>query len=121
MQSLRANMIQMTRVTGSGAKAHTERLLLGVYVDDLAVAYKESGKGSLYHDFTLALRRWQVEDEGELYMISLVLSSPARKVVQDLGSRLSPVRHRLLSQCNPRTQHMWLSARIALEAVPMAS
>ena len=44
-----------------------QRLLLGVYVDDLAIAYKESGEGSLYHDFTLALRRWQVEDEGELH------------------------------------------------------
>ena len=60
-------MFQMTRVKGTGSKARTERLLLGVYVDDLAIAYKDSGTGSLYHDFTLALRRWQVEDEGELH------------------------------------------------------
>tara|TARA_B110000037_G_scaffold107636_1_gene124787 strand:- start:233 stop:1786 length:1554 start_codon:yes stop_codon:yes gene_type:complete len=60
-------MFQMSRVVGTGAKARTERLLLGVYVDDLAVAYKENGEGSLYHDFTRALRRWQVEDEGELH------------------------------------------------------
>ena len=57
MQSLRANMIQMTRVTGSGAKAHTERLLLGVYVDDLAVAFSRDGPGSLYHEFVTALQK----------------------------------------------------------------
>ena len=60
-------MFQMSRTTGTGKKTRTEKLLLGVYVDDLAVAYKDSGKGSLYHDFTVALRRWQVEDEGELH------------------------------------------------------
>ena len=81
-------MFQMTRVIGSGAKAHTERLLLGVYVDDLAVAYKESGEGSLYHDFTLALRRWQVEDEGELRMISSA-SSLAPKVTCTSSRRLT--------------------------------
>ena len=57
-------MFQMYRTVGTGRKARTESLLLGVYVDDLAIAYKENGKGSLYHDFTVALRRWQVEDEG---------------------------------------------------------
>ena len=44
-----------------------DRLVIGVYVDDLACGYKFSGPGSLYDDFTRALNaRWKVEDEGEL-------------------------------------------------------
>ena len=44
-----------------------DRLVVGVYVDDLACGYKFSGPGSLYDDFTRALSaRWKVEDEGEL-------------------------------------------------------
>ena len=44
-----------------------QRIVLGVYVDDCAVAYSESDSTSLYSDFTKALQeRWNVEDEGEL-------------------------------------------------------
>ena len=44
-----------------------DRLVVGVYVDDLACGYKFSGPGSLYDDFVHALSsRWKVEDEGEL-------------------------------------------------------
>jgi len=60
-------MFQMTRKTGTGKKRREESLLLGVYVDDLAIAYKDKSEGSLYHDFTVALKEWQVEDEGELH------------------------------------------------------
>ena len=50
----------------SGTPTH-DRLVVGVYVDDLAIAYKLSGPGSLYDDFVTALNaRWKVEDEGEL-------------------------------------------------------
>jgi hypothetical protein len=52
---------------GEGKKARDETLLLGVYVDDLAVAYKYKGPGTLYDLFTEALRDWNVEDEGELH------------------------------------------------------
>ena len=44
-----------------------EKLLLGVYVDDLATGYKYGDKHSLYHLFTSELqKRWKVEDEGAL-------------------------------------------------------
>jgi hypothetical protein len=60
-------MFQCTKSTGTGKTRRTETLLLGVYVDDLAVAYKHSDDQSLYHAFTLALAEWKVEDEGELH------------------------------------------------------
>jgi hypothetical protein len=37
-----------------------------VYVDDCAISYQHDDEHSLYHDFTTALRKWEVEDEGEL-------------------------------------------------------
>ena len=43
-----------------------ERLVVGVYVDDLCVAYSHDDKHSLFHQFTEALQQWNVEDEGEL-------------------------------------------------------
>ena len=44
-----------------------ERLVVGVYVDDLACAYESDAEGSLYHHFVTELqKRWSVEDEGEL-------------------------------------------------------
>jgi hypothetical protein len=44
-----------------------EKLLLGVYVDDLATGYKYGDKHSLYRLFTTELqKRWKVEDEGAL-------------------------------------------------------
>ena len=52
-------------VSTSGAP-RVEKLVVGVYVDDLAVAYKQDGAGSLYQSFVDALSAWQVEDEGEL-------------------------------------------------------
>jgi len=54
-----------TMTTPSGPR--TERLLLGVYVDDLAVVYDSDDKHSLYRSFTDTLERdWKAEDEGDL-------------------------------------------------------
>ena len=44
-----------------------EKLYVGCYVDDLAVAYDSDAEGSLYSDFTRALQAWKVEDEGEMH------------------------------------------------------
>ena len=44
-----------------------ERVHVGVYVDDLAMVYREDDEHSLYRSFITALEaRWNVEDEGEL-------------------------------------------------------
>ena len=43
-----------------------DNLVVGVYVDDLAIVYNDDAVGSLYYNFTTALRSWNVEDEGEL-------------------------------------------------------
>ena len=44
-----------------------ERLLLGVYVDDIAAVYSHDDEHSLYQHFVSSLSRdWQAEDEGEL-------------------------------------------------------
>ena len=44
-----------------------ELLLVGCYVDDLAIAHTYAGEGSLYAEFTTALEaRWKAEDEGEI-------------------------------------------------------
>ena len=62
-------LFHMERDYVDPATGHTvrDRLLVGVYVDDLACGYKYSGAGSLYADFVTALQaRWKVEDEGEL-------------------------------------------------------
>ena len=43
----------------------TQKLLVGVYVDDLAVVYSDDGPNSLYSRFAARLQsRWAVEDEG---------------------------------------------------------
>ena len=42
-----------------------ERLILGVYVDDLAAVYIHDDEHSLYHHFTTQLLKdWEAEDEG---------------------------------------------------------
>ena len=44
-----------------------DRLIIGVYVDDLCVLYGDSGEGSLYAEFTDVLTStWEVEDEGDI-------------------------------------------------------
>jgi hypothetical protein len=44
-----------------------QTILVGVYVDDLAVVYSHEGPGSLYASFSSALvERWKVEDEGPI-------------------------------------------------------
>lgn len=53
---------EMTTPSGS----RSERLVLGVYVDDLAIGYLHDDEHSLYHQFTSQLKRWDVEDEGDL-------------------------------------------------------
>ena len=51
--------------TPSGPR--TERIHVGVYVDDLAIVYGRDDEHSLYRSFVSALEtRWKVEDEGEL-------------------------------------------------------
>ena len=49
------------------AGARQERLVVGVYVDDLCCAYSHADKHSLYHQFTEKLQEWNVEDEGVLH------------------------------------------------------
>jgi hypothetical protein len=44
-----------------------EKIILGVYVDDLAVLYVHDDKHSLYREFSNALKEWEVEDEGEMH------------------------------------------------------
>ena len=45
----------------------TDVLYVGCYVDDLFILYKHDGGGSLYNNFTTALKqRWRVEDEGPI-------------------------------------------------------
>ena len=57
--------IEGTMPTPDGPR--TERLYVGVYVDDLAIAYSHDDEHSLYRNFVTALEsRWNVEDEGEL-------------------------------------------------------
>ena len=54
-----------TRQTPDGPRE--EKLLLGVYVDDLAIVYSHDDEHSLYKSFIDSLqKRWDVEDEGEL-------------------------------------------------------
>ena len=51
--------------TPSGKRV--ERLIVGVYVDDLCILYSHSDEHSLYHKFTTDLKqRWAVEDEGDV-------------------------------------------------------
>jgi len=59
-----------------------EELYLGCYVDDLAIAYGSDAEGSLYHDFTQALKEWQVEDEGEMHNLLGVEISNLNGVVE---------------------------------------
>ena len=56
--------VKTRRLHGSGKE---ERLIVGVYVDDLCVLYDGDGSDSLYAEFTGALTSmWEVEDEGEI-------------------------------------------------------
>ena len=59
-----------------------EKLYVGCYVDDLAIAYGSDAEGSLYHDFTRALKAWQVEDEGEMHDLLGVEFSNINGVVE---------------------------------------
>ena len=44
-----------------------ESMVIGVYVDDLCIAYSHDDEDSLYAEFTRNLRdRWEVEDEGPI-------------------------------------------------------
>jgi hypothetical protein len=43
-----------------------DRLIVGVYVDDLACAFSSDAPGSLYSEFVSSLAEWNVEDEGDL-------------------------------------------------------
>jgi len=57
--------IEGTMHTPHGPRS--ERLYVGVYVDDLAIVYSHDDEHSLYRHFVTALEsRWNVEDEGEL-------------------------------------------------------
>lgn len=57
--------LERTMQTPNGPRR--ERIHVGVYVDDLAMVYREDDEHSLYKSFTNALEsRWNVEDEGEL-------------------------------------------------------
>ena len=57
--------IEGTMHTPHGPRS--ERLYVGVYVDDLAIVYSHDDEHSLYRHFITALEsRWNVEDEGEL-------------------------------------------------------
>ena len=60
-------LFHLSRVQQTPDGPRTERLLLGVYVDDLATAFSHDDEHSLYHEFTTALQQWSVEDEGELH------------------------------------------------------
>ena len=60
-------VFQLSKVMKTPSGPRSEQLVLGVYVDDIASAYKYDDQYSLYHEFTKALQeRWKVEDEGEL-------------------------------------------------------
>ena len=59
-----------------------EKLYLGCYVDDLAIAYDSDAEGSLYSDFVRALQAWKVEDEGEMHDLLGVEFSNADGVVE---------------------------------------
>ena len=60
-------MFTLERTMSTPDGPRTERIHLGVYVDDLAVMYKYNDDHSLYHAFIAALRdKWNVEDEGDL-------------------------------------------------------
>ena len=57
--------LERTMQTPTGPRR--ERIHVGVYVDDLAMVYREDDEHSLYRSFITALEaRWNVEDEGEL-------------------------------------------------------
>merc|ERR1712086_532188 len=57
--------LERTMQTPNGPRR--ERIHVGVYVDDLAMVYREDDEHSLYRSFITALEaRWNVEDEGEL-------------------------------------------------------
>ena len=54
------------RETPAGSR--DEYLAIGVYVDDLFVAYSHDDEHSLYHEFTTSMhQRWDVDDEGEVH------------------------------------------------------
>ena len=60
-------LFQCTRTVDTPDGAREDKIFLGVYVDDLAVAFSSDDPHSLYHQFITALTKdWQVEDEGEL-------------------------------------------------------
>ena len=49
------------------ATGKMERILVGVYVDDLCVLYGDDGVGSLYQEFAKELTAsWEIEDEGNI-------------------------------------------------------
>ena len=57
--------LERTMQTPDGPREET--IIVGVYVDDLQVAYLQDDEHSLYHSFTTAMQqRWAVDDEGDI-------------------------------------------------------
>ena len=59
-----------------------ERLVVGVYVDDLCCAYSHGDKYSLYSRFVDKLHDWKVEDEGPLHDLLNVEFSQSDGIVE---------------------------------------
>ena len=78
---------QKDRVNPSTGKS--ERLIIGCYVDDLTILYKDRDKGSLYEWFTSELQsKWNVEDEGELTdLLNIEFNFTAQHVERQLHER----------------------------------
>ena len=61
------SVFTLERSMPSPSGPRSERLHVGVYVDDLAIVYGNDDEHSLFRSFVSALEeRWKVEDEGEL-------------------------------------------------------
>ena len=56
----------LSRTTSTPGGPRPEKLIVGVYVDDLAVVYTHTDSHSLYSQFVKDLKKWDVEDEGDL-------------------------------------------------------
>ena len=69
------------RETPAGSR--DEYLAIGVYVDDLFIAYSHDDEHSLYHEFTTSMQqRWDVDDEGEVHdLLNIEISREGADVV----------------------------------------
>jgi len=62
-----ACVFECTKSMSTPSGSRSERLVIGVYVDDLAVVYEHDDEHSLYRSFVDTLERdWKAEDEGDL-------------------------------------------------------